>query len=49
MGLTGDDATSTKCILDILEDHCELRSNEIVVATAYKQLTQRGTLAYLNT
>ena len=38
-GLTGDDATSTKHILDSLEGHCKPRSNEIVSAT-YKQLVQ---------
>ena len=29
-GLTGDDATCTSCILDILEGHYKPRSNEIV-------------------
>ena len=39
-GLTGDDATSTKHNLDILEGHYKPRSNEIVAATTYKQLVQ---------
>ena len=38
--LTSDDATSTKDIMDTLEGHCKPRSNEIVIATAYKQLVQ---------
>ena len=37
-GLTGDDATSTECIPDVLEGYYKPRSNEIVVAAAYKQL-----------
>ena len=40
MGLTGDNATSIKCILDTLEGHCKPRSKEIVAATAYKQQVQ---------
>ena len=36
----GDDATSTKCIVDALEGHCKPRSNKIVAATAYEQLVQ---------
>ena len=38
VGLTGDDATSIKCILDTPKGHCKPRSNEVVAATAYKQL-----------
>ena len=38
VALTFDDATSTKCILDISESHCKPRSNGTVALTAYKQL-----------
>ena len=38
VGLTGDDATSTKFSLDALEGHCKPRSNEIAAVTAYMQL-----------
>ena len=37
VGLTGDNANRTKCILHTLKDHCKLRSNEIEAATAYNQ------------
>ena len=40
VGITGDDATCTKCILGALEGHCKPRSNETVAAKAYKQLVQ---------
>ena len=40
MGLIGGGDTSTKYILDTLKGHCKPRSNEIVAATAYKQLVQ---------
>ena len=40
VGLTGDNATSTKHILDSFEGHCKPRNNETVVATAEKQLVQ---------
>ena len=36
IGPMGDDANSTKCILDTLKGHCKQRSNKIVAATAYK-------------
>ena len=47
--LTGNDATSTKDILDALEGHCKLRNNEIVAVTACKQLVQGvlGLLEYI--
>ena len=47
--LTGDDVPSTKCLLDTLKGHCKPRSNEIVAATAYKQLVQGdlGLLKYI--
>ena len=48
VGLMGDDANSTKCILDTLKNHCKPRSNEILAATAYKQLVQ-GTLVFQST
>ena len=49
VGLTGDNATSTKCILDTSKGHCKPRSNEIVAATAYKQLVlgDLGLLEYI--
>ena len=40
VSLTGYISTSTKCILDTLKGHYIPRSNEIVAATAYKQLVQ---------
>ena len=40
VGLTGDNATSTKYILDTLTCHCKPRSNDIVAVTAYKQWVQ---------
>ena len=39
-GLTGDNTISTICILGSLEDLCKPRSNEIITATACKQLVQ---------
>ena len=49
VGLTGDDATSTKCLLDTLEGDFKPRSNKIVAVTAYKQLVQGdlGLLEYI--
>ena len=38
MGPTGAGATSTKHILDVLEDHCKPQSNAIVAAMAFKYL-----------
>ena len=38
--LQDDDVNSINCILDALEDHWKPRSNEIVAATAFKQLVQ---------
>ena len=35
-----DDATSTKCILDIIKGPSKSRINEILAATAFKQLVQ---------
>ena len=48
-GLTGDDAASTKCLLDTLKGHCKQWSNKIVAATTYKQLVQwdLGLLEYI--
>ena len=40
VGLIGDGATSTKCMLDTFEGHCKPRSNEIVATVAYTQLVQ---------
>ena len=40
VSFTGDDTANTKCLLDTLEGQCKPRSNEIVTATAYKQLLQ---------
>ena len=40
VGPTGDYAASTKCIFKTLKIHCKPRSNEIVAATAYKQLVK---------
>ena len=40
VGLTDDNANSTKDLTDILEGHCKPRSNEIVTAMAYRQLMQ---------
>ena len=39
-GPMGEDVNSMKYLLDALKDHCKPRSNEIVAATAYKQLVQ---------
>ena len=39
-GVTDDDVTSTKHLLDTLEGYCKPRVNEIIVTTAYKQLVQ---------
>ena len=39
-GLTGYDATSTKCILDAPKGYCKPRSNEILAVTACTQLVQ---------
>ena len=40
VGLTGDDANSTKYILDATKVHGKPRINEIVAEIAYKQLVQ---------
>ena len=40
VGHTCDDATSTKYTLNATEGHCKPRSNEIGIATAYKQCEQ---------
>ena len=40
VGLTGYNVTSTKYILGIIEGDCKPKSNEIVAATAYRQLVQ---------
>ena len=40
VGHKGDDANNIKCILDVLKGHCIPRSNEMVTATAHKQLVQ---------
>ena len=40
VGLTDDNANSTKCLLDTFKGHIKPRSEEIVAASAYKQLGQ---------
>ena len=40
VGLTGNDASNTICILGALGGHCKPSINDIVAATAYKQLVQ---------
>ena len=49
VGLMGNDVTSTKCILDTLKGHCKPWSNEIIAATAYKELVKGdlGLLEYI--
>ena len=49
VGLTGDDACSTQCLLETLEVHCKPRNNIIVTAAAYNQLEQGdlGLLGYI--